>query len=86
MFRMSKLPFEYCKMSYRSGTRINPQDERTIKIEDDPNKIEKVGVSFGPETMGKKPRLETQEAVTPKIPVRKIFSLKKKAKQTKSVR
>eukprot|EP00090_Calanus_glacialis_P010809 TRINITY_DN19279_c0_g1_i1.p1 TRINITY_DN19279_c0_g1~~TRINITY_DN19279_c0_g1_i1.p1 ORF type:complete len:330 (-),score=86.62 TRINITY_DN19279_c0_g1_i1:93-1082(-) len=83
--RMSKLPLEYCKVSYRSGTRINPQDERTIKIEDDPNKIEKVGVSFGPETMGKKPRLETQEAVTPKIPVRKIFSLKKKAKQTKSV-
>merc|ERR1712142_377618 len=25
--RGSKLPLEYCKVSYRSGTRINPQDE-----------------------------------------------------------
>ena len=83
---MSKLPLEHCKVSYRSGTRINPQDETAIEVKDDPNKIEKVGVSFDPEIKGKRPKLETKEAVTPKLPVRKIFSLKKKTKQKKGVR
>ena len=83
---MSKLPLEYCKVSYRSGTRINTQDEQTIEVEDDPNKIEKVGVTFDPETKGKKPKLDTTETVTPKLPGRKQFSLKKKTKQKKGVR
>ena len=81
---MSKLPLEYCKVSYRSGTRINPQDEQTIEVEDDPHKIEKVGVTLDTEIRGKKPKLETKEAVTPKLQGRKIFSLKKKTKQNKS--
>eukprot|EP00091_Calanus_sinicus_P007084 TRINITY_DN17979_c0_g1_i1.p1 TRINITY_DN17979_c0_g1~~TRINITY_DN17979_c0_g1_i1.p1 ORF type:complete len:275 (+),score=56.95 TRINITY_DN17979_c0_g1_i1:210-1034(+) len=37
--RMSKLPLEYCKMSYRSGTRINPQDEAALELKMT-NKIE----------------------------------------------
>ena len=81
---MSKLPLEYCKVSYRSGTRINTQDEQTIEVEDDPHKIEKVLVTFDTEIRGKQPKLETKEA--PKLQGRKIFSLKKKTKQNKSDR
>ena len=40
-------------------------------------------VTFDTETRGKKPKLETKEAVTPKLQGRKIFSLKKKTKQNK---
>ena len=76
---------EYCKSSYRSGTRITPQDETAIKVEDDPNKIEKVGGSFDTKIKVKKHKLEIKEAVSPKLPVSKIFPLKKKKKQKKGV-
>jgi len=78
--RRSKLSLEYCKVSYRSGTRINPQDELKVEVDDDPNKIEKIGVSFDTGTKEKKLKLEPVGEGTPKLLGKKIFQMKKKAK------
>jgi len=78
--RSSRLSLEYCKLSYRSGRRLNPQDEKKVEVENDPNKIERVGVSFETEIENKKPKIETQGEVTPKLPKRRLFSLMKPKK------
>jgi len=79
--RMSKLSTEFCKMSYRSGTRINPQDEKKIEAEEDPNKIETVAITFETDIENKKPKLDTTGGQK-----KKMFSLKLKPKKTKNTR
>ena len=73
-------------MSYRSGTRINPQDEVAIKLDDDPEKIETIGVTFDKESTKKKPKLETIDVGYSKLPGKKLFQLKRRAKQNKKSR
>jgi len=82
--RGSKLPLEYCKVSYRSGTRINPQDEVAIKLDDDPDKIETIGVTFDKESTTKKPKLETVDVGQSKLPGKRFFLLKRRVKQNKN--
>jgi len=82
--RGSKLPLEYCKVSYRSGTRINPQDEVAIEVDDDPDKIEKIGVTFEKESSVKKPKIESDDVGNSKLPGKKLFQIKKKLKWNKS--
>ena len=82
--RATKLSLEFCTLSYRTGARLNPQEEKKIEVESDANKIEKI--SFETDIEEEKPKPETVIVIAPNIQRRKLFSLNMKSKKKKTVR